>query len=56
MLAAMLVAGIVVAGTNSQIAVDRMGDVEFAAKARPARSPRPAHRALAWFRRRRPSR
>lgn len=52
MLAAMLVAGIVVAGTNSQIAVDRMGDAEFAAEGQ-ARAVAEAGLidALAWFRR-----
>lgn len=52
MLAAMLIAGIVVAGTNSQIAVDRMGDVEFAAEGQ-ARAVAEAGLidALAWFRR-----
>lgn len=52
MLAAMLIAGIVVAGTNSQIAVDRIGDAEFAAEGQ-ARAVAEAGLidALAWFRR-----
>jgi hypothetical protein len=52
MLAGMLIAGIVVAGTNSQLALDRIGDAEFAAEGQ-ARAVAEAGLidALAWFRR-----
>lgn len=52
MLAAMLVAGIVVAGTSTQLAIDRMGDAEFSAEGQ-ARAVAEAGLidALAWFRR-----
>jgi hypothetical protein len=52
MLASMLVAGIIVAGTQSQMAVDKMGDVEFSAEGQ-ARAVAEAGLidGLAWFRR-----
>jgi len=52
MLAAMLIAGIIVSGTGTQLAIDRMGDAEFAAEGQ-ARAVAEAGviDGLAWFRR-----